>query len=93
MTISQGRMLRVFEAIRLLSCRPISHQELADRLDIGLRTAYRYTAIMKELGLQVEEVDRTNFKGVKKQVKYIVSGPCPCCGQNVDKKNTGHGSN
>lgn len=45
----------VLEAARILAEEPIRLAELAERLGVGLRQAYRLLYVLRELGLKAEE--------------------------------------
>lgn len=55
--IPQAKMLRVFEFINLLSMESYTIKALANRMDVSLKTAYRYIDLLEDLGFQIVSDD------------------------------------
>lgn len=78
--LPQGRMLRLFEMIRILRIRPYSVLELSEALDMSVRTVYRYIKIIEELGICIDGTGTRNQNPKLREAKYFIFGKCPCCG-------------
>jgi predicted DNA-binding transcriptional regulator YafY len=51
--IPAAKVLRVYQLIEKLSCRAVKVSALAESMDMGERTVYRYLKLLEELNFQV----------------------------------------
>ena len=72
-SVPQAKVLRLLELMQAMCGNPMSIEQIASALDIHVRNAYRYLALIEQLGV---EVKRTN----KKVMMYHIE-QCPCCGK------------
>lgn len=79
--LPQGRMLRLFEMIRILRIRPYSVPELSEALDMSVRTVYRYIKIIEASGVCIDATWKRHQTPKLDQAKYFIFGKCPCCGK------------
>jgi predicted DNA-binding transcriptional regulator YafY len=72
-TIPQAKVLRLMELMRAMCGNPMSIEQIADKLDIHVRNAYRYLALIEQLGVNVKRTNRN--------VMMYYIDQCPCCGR------------
>lgn len=82
-SIPQGRMLKVFDLIKLLQSENHTIESLAKKIDSSERTVYRYFKLIEVIGFELEESFDGKF--------FIITDNCKCplCG-NKNEENIKH---
>lgn len=83
--IMQARMMRLLQVIRQLHVKRMSINDVMAFLDLKQRTAYRYLALLEEIGLPIE-------RGFDKKF-FIAQDNCPLCGRNQQHTTNGDDGN
>lgn len=79
--VPQAKILRVLFMMRVVLAEPRCIEDIASLLNLHVRTAQRYLALIKTLGIEVKTCHRGVIGGYK--IMYYIE-QCPCCGKKKD---------
>jgi len=80
-TVRQAKILRMMELMQILLVSPKTVEEIAEFMDIHVRSVHRYLRLIDQLGIEVKKGARLSMSRNHKTIKIYYIEQCPCCGR------------